>query len=164
MDAVMTVYSSAMSLSEDHLVIKTLFNGLAWVEIKTHDLIHTTPGWAVGPALEQQLTPIQFLGVDEVATGTDTGQIFIFKIHGNKPISTLDLHGGKRDLLANTWCLMNFNKFSSAPGPGKYHSPALPQNFIQFYRHSNPMDPSSLSGLVTNPVPSCGGSTESMTR
>jgi hypothetical protein len=92
----MTVSSSAISLSENHLVIKTLFNGLIWADIKTRDLMHTTPGWALGPAPEQQLTPVQFLGVDEVATGTDTGQILIFKIHSNKPTSTLDLHGGKR--------------------------------------------------------------------
>jgi hypothetical protein len=96
LEALMTVSSSAISLSVDHLVIKTLFNGLFWVDVKTGDLMHTTPGWAVGPAPEQQLTPIQFLGLDEVATGTDTGQILIFKIHSNKPTSTLDLHGGEK--------------------------------------------------------------------
>lgn len=93
--AVMTVSSSAISLSEDQLVIKTLFNGMAWIQMKTHEVKYTTPGWALGPAPEQQLTPVHFLGVDVVATGTDMGHIFIFNIHSNKPASTLDLHGGE---------------------------------------------------------------------
>lgn len=107
LETLMTVSSSGITLSENHLVVKTLFNGLLWVNIETHDLIHTSPGWALGPAPEQQLTPVQFLGTDEVATGTDMGQILILKMDSNKPTSTLDLHGGKRDLMfTNTMCLM----------------------------------------------------------
>ncbi|KAJ7223211.1 hypothetical protein GGX14DRAFT_387548 [Mycena pura] len=55
-----TGLSSGISLSENHLVVKTLFNGLLWFDIETHDLIHTSPGWALGPAPEQQLTPFNF--------------------------------------------------------------------------------------------------------
>lgn|ERR1700753_2316532 len=97
----MTVSRSAICLSEDHLVIKTLFNGLLWMDLKTKDLMHTTPGWALGPTPKQRLTPIQFLGVDEVVTGTDAGQLLIFKMTSDKPSSTLDVHGGKRSNVAH---------------------------------------------------------------
>ncbi|KAJ7219923.1 hypothetical protein GGX14DRAFT_389339 [Mycena pura] len=47
-----TGLSSGISLSKNHLVIKTLFNGLLWVDIETHDLIHTSPSprpWQAPP-------------------------------------------------------------------------------------------------------------------
>jgi hypothetical protein len=73
-----------------------MFDGIFWIDIGTGESAYTTPDWAVGPTPEQNITPIQFVGVDMVATGTNTGQILVFKIHENKPTSTLDLHGGER--------------------------------------------------------------------
>jgi hypothetical protein len=73
-----------------------MFDGLFWLDTNTGESAYTTPNWAVGPKPEQNITPIQFVGVDMVATGTNTGQILLFKIHKNKPAFTLDLHGGER--------------------------------------------------------------------
>ena len=79
-----------------------MFDGIFWIDIQTGESTYTTPDWAVGPTPEQNITPIQFVGVDMVATGTNIGQILIFKIHENKITSSLDLHGGERYI--NIFC------------------------------------------------------------
>ncbi|KAJ7190072.1 hypothetical protein GGX14DRAFT_408328 [Mycena pura] len=70
------IFSSAISFSPAHLLVKTMFDGLFWVDTNT------------------------------VRGGRHTGQILLFKIHKNKPTFMLDLHGATPQALASKGSLL----------------------------------------------------------